>query len=204
MTVPAFIIQHTESREARMVDWGNRVRTNRRATLQDYVDAHNFTLELAASGFTGDTAAELARHSGESRSTAYRFSKAGQAVAALGGPERVGAADLTELLYALKAFNLGATVGEIQDAIRQDTVKDLANTLDVGHVGRRMSSDAAQMREAVQARLGTLGLDHLPAAERDELVYAVFLQMTDEALSSLIQAYRKGTENMGGQDADSA
>jgi len=105
-----------------------------------------------------------------------------------------GEADQTDLIEAARALDSGLTVPEIDKAIAAGTLRDATNTADFGAVGRRLTPEAAELRQQVQRRLGLLGLDHLPPAERDELVFSAFLTVSDETLRGIVSNYRKVTE----------
>lgn len=178
--------------EQEMQAWGKAYRVAAVALNDRAREAHGLYLRWTAAGRTGDFSGELARHAGLSRTTAWRAWRAGHALA-LGA---VASADQGDLVNAARALDSGATSAEVNAAIEAGSVRDLAQSLDVGHVGRRMSSEAAALRSQVQARLGALGLEHLPPAERDELVWRAFLSVSDETLAGSVAAYRQATENV--------
>ncbi|MBZ9712214.1 hypothetical protein [Deinococcus multiflagellatus] len=179
--------------EQEMQAWGAAYHTAQR-TLNDRArEAYQLYLRWTAAGHTGDFSATLARHAGLSRTTAWRAWRAGYALS-LGA---TSGTDQGDLIDAARALDGGASTAEVNTALANHTVRDLAQQLDTGHVGRRMTSEAAQLREQVQRRLGVLGLDHLQPAERDELVFRAFLTVSDETLTGIVRAYRAGTENKG-------
>ncbi|MFC4639824.1 hypothetical protein [Deinococcus hohokamensis] len=176
--------------EQEMQAWGERYKAAQLTLNTRAQEAHRLFLRWTAAGNAGDFSTVLARQAGLSRTTAWRAWRAGYALA-LGAANN---ADQGELVDAARALDLGATPAEVNTAIQEHTVRDLVQQLDGGHVGRRMTSEAAELRVQVQRRLGGLGLDHLPPAERDELVFRAFLTVSDETLAGIVQAYRKTTE----------
>ena len=173
-----------------MQQWGE----NYRAAVRDLNirarEAYQLFLRWSAAGQQGDYAATLAKVAGISRTTAWRAWRAGYALH-LGAPDT---ADQGDLVDAARALDNGATPAEVVDAINTHGIRDLAQRLDVGHVGRRMTSEAAELRQQVQQRLGGLGLEHVSPAERDELVFRAFLTVSDEILRGIVEAYRAATE----------
>lgn len=192
MTTPIQHEQQVVTLEQDMQAWGERFRVTQAAMSDRAREAFDFRQRWVTSGRTGDFSTALAQHARISRTTAWRAWRAGYALS-LGAAVT---ADQGDLLEAARAFDLGATPDEVNAALAEHAARDLANTLDQGSVGRRMTPEAAQLREQVQKRLGTLGLDHLPPAERDELVWRAFLAVSDETLRGIVQGYRKNTENL--------
>lgn len=173
-----------------MQQWGENYRATMRNLNARAREAYQFSLRWAAAGERGDFAAALAKHAGISRTTAWRAWRAGYALH-LGAPDT---ADQGDLVDAARALDNGATAAEVVDAINTHGIRDLAQRLDVGTVGRRMTTEAAELRQQVQQRLGTLGLEHVSPAERDELVFRAFLTVSDETLRGIVEAYRAVTE----------
>lgn len=176
--------------EQQMAAWGESYRASQRSLSDRAREAYALYLRWTAAGHSGDFSTTLAKHAGLSRTTAWRAWRAGYALH-LGSTATTDQGDLVD---AARALDNGATLAEVNTALQQHTIRDLAQQLDTGSVGRRMTADAAQLRQQVQQRLGALGLEHLPPAERDELVFRAFLTVSDETLAGIVQAYRKTTE----------
>lgn len=180
----------TPTLEQDMAAWGESYRAAQRALTDRAREAYALYLRWTAAGHSGDFSTTLAKHAGLSRTTAWRAWRAGYALQLGAQPT----ADQGDLIDAARALDHGASVEEVNTALDSHTIRDLAQQLDTGSVGRRMTAEAAQLRQQVQQRLGTLGLGHLPPAERDELVFRAFLTVSDETLAGIVQAYRKTTE----------
>ncbi|AWN24420.1 hypothetical protein DKM44_02210 [Deinococcus irradiatisoli] len=176
--------------EQEMQAWGERYLATQKAMTDRAREARQLHLRWIAAGNVGDFSTALAKAARVSRTTAWRAWRAGIAIEAGVNPK----ADQTDLIDAARALDSGVPVEEINTAITNNRVRDLANIADIGSVGRRMTPEAAGLREQVQRRLGLLGLDHLPPAERDELVFSAFMTVPDETLRAVIKSYRKGSE----------
>jgi len=176
--------------EQEMAAWGLRYRATARSMNQRAAEARKLHLRWIAAGGVGDFSTALSKAAGVSRTSAWRLWRCGIALEA--GVN--GEADQTDLIEAARALDSGLTVPEIDKAIAAGTLRDAANTADFGAVGRRLTPEAAQLRQQVQRRLGLLGLDHLPPVERDELVFSAFLTVSDETLRGIVSNYRKVTE----------
>ncbi|EYB68913.1 hypothetical protein DEIPH_ctg013orf0016 [Deinococcus phoenicis] len=176
--------------EQDMAAWGESYRAAQRDLNVRALAAYHLFLRWSVAGQQGDFSSILARHAGLSRTTAWRAWRAGYALH-LGS---TAATDQGDLVDAARALDNGATLEEVNAALGSHTIRDLAQQLDTGSVGRRMTAEAAQLRQQVQQRLGTLGLEHLPPAERDELVFRAFLTVSDETLAGIVAAYRKTVE----------
>ncbi|GAA5514788.1 hypothetical protein Dcar01_03549 [Deinococcus carri] len=176
--------------EQDMAAWGESYRAAQRDLNARALAAYALYLRWTVAGQQGDFSSTLARHAGLSRTTAWRAWRAGYALH-LGS---TATADQGDLVDAARALDNGASVSEVNTALDAHTIRDLAQQLDTGSVGRRMTTEAAQLRQQVQQRLGTLGLEHLPPAERDELVFRAFLTVSDETLAGIVAAYRKTVE----------
>lgn len=173
-----------------MAAWGQSYRAAQKTLADRAREAHHIRLRWLAAGHTGDFSAALAQAAGLSRTTAWRAWRVGLALEA--GTDAT--ADQTDLIEAARALDNGATAAEVNAAIHAGTVRDLANNLTVGRVNRQMTTEAADLRQQVQRRLGLLGLDHLAPEERDELVFAAFLQVPDSTLKRIVDSFRRVTE----------
>lgn len=179
--------------EARARAWGEEAGQDTKRLTQRAQQAWIIYLDWLRDGHQGDFPKWLAAASGQSRATCWRRWRAGRALAHGADPQ----ADQTDLVDAARAIENGATVEEVNAALaaeRIGAVRDLANVADEGHVGRRMTEEAASLRDRVHDRLARTGLDHLPREERDVIVYAAFLEVSDDALERVVAAYRRTTE----------
>lgn len=178
------------SLESRMSAWGEQYRAKRGELVSMARAAFAFYVEWHTAGASGDFCGTLAQHSGLSRTTAWRVYRAGFALQHGADPNT----DLMDLVEAARAFDGGATADEVNKAIAADRVKDLANKLSTGTVGRQMDADVAELREQVLTRLGNLGMEHVKPKERELVVYRSFLAISDETARQIIEAHRAMTE----------
>ena len=190
MTQIEQIVQHS-GLEQRMETWGNAYKTSRRDLNSLARTAYAFHIEWYANGSVGDFSTLLAQHSGLSRTTAWRQWRCGMALANGADPDT----DQTDLLHAARALDNGADVADVNEALKADKIKDLADQLSVGTVGRSMDSEVAELRDKVLERLGTFGMEGIKPKEREAIVYHAFLVVPDDALAALVRSYRTLTEN---------